>query len=146
MGFNNAKERRKFESEWIMLCEKYRKAGFSEEGINAMRAFDEDQFRQRRRFEEHNQPLPEVDFGENGSENRSSLFERFENLTVSFDENCFTGRYAWVETISDYSLASGLKRLPERDLELLTLAAIEGYSQREIARLWGCNYMPSGKE
>lgn len=139
MGFNNGRERRKFEDEWKILRERYREAGFSEDGIDAMRAFDEDAYRSRRRFEEHNQPLPAEDFIESGSVNRRTLFDKFETLTVSFDENSFPGRHAWADAVGDPALSSKLKRLKDDDLELLTLFAIEGYTQPEIARLLGCS-------
>ena len=119
MGFNNARERRKFEKAWKTLRKQYRDAGFSEEGINAMRAFDEDAYRGERRFYEHTCPLPE-------------------DIAVPFDESCLTGRHAWADAIDDPALAFGLKQLTRDDLELLTLFAFESYSQPEIARLLGC--------
>ena len=139
MGFNYAKERRSFENEWKKLREQYREAGFSEEGINAMRAFDEEAFRSRRRYENHSQELPTEDFGEDDSENRTSLFEKFGSLTVTFDEGDFGSRYAWVDTVSNPDLAAKLKMLKASDLELLTLIVIEGYSQIETARMLGCS-------
>ena len=140
MGFNYAKERRKFEDEWVKLRGQYRAAGFSEEGIAAMREFDEEMFRSQRRYDNHSQELPIEDFGEDDSENRTSLFGKFESLTASFDEGNFDGRYAWVETIDDPALASKLKLLKESDLELLTLMVVDGYGQREIARMLGFNH------
>ena len=140
MGFNNAKERRKFEDEWVKLRKQYREAGFSEESIAAMREYDEEAYRSNRRFEEHSQQMPSEDFGEDGDENRTSLFGKFGSFAVTFDENDFESRYAWVDTVNDPKLASGLKQLKESDLELLTLIAVDGYGQREIARLLGCNH------
>ncbi len=32
-----------------------------------------------------------------------------------------------------------LKRLPEDDLELLTLLIVDGYRQADVARLWNCS-------
>ena len=139
MGFNYGKERRQFEAEWVKLRLQYREAGFPEDKIDAMYAFDEEVFRQRRNYENRNQPLPLEDFGEDDSENRTSLFGRFESLAVSFDDCAFAGRFDWVDTISDATLVSRLKKLSQEDLELLTLFAIDGYSQPQIARLEGCN-------
>ncbi len=139
MGFNNGKERRKFEDEWRKLRQQYRDAGFSEQGINAMRAFDEDTYHSRRRFEEHTQPFPEEDFRVDGGGSKRSLFDKFTTLSASFDENSFTGRFAWVDAVDDPKLATGLKRLNRDDLELLTLYAIESRSQPEIARILGCS-------
>jgi DNA-directed RNA polymerase specialized sigma subunit len=139
VGFNYARERRKFENEWVKLREQYQTTGFSEENIMAMRAFDEEAFRSQRRYENHSQELPSEDFGEDGSENRTNLFGKFEGLSVSFDESSFGGRYAWVDEIGDPTLTHRLKQLKESDLELLTLFAIEGYGQPDIAHLLGCS-------
>lgn len=139
MGFNNAKERRNFENEWAKLREQYREAGFSEEGIAAMRAYDEEVYRSNRRFEEHSQKMPSESFDEDDDENRTSLFGKFGNLAVTFDEGNFEGRYSWVDSVSDPTLVSNLKLLNKSDLELLTLIVIEGYSQTETACLKGCS-------
>ena len=87
MGFNNGKERRKFEDAWKILRQQYRDAGFSEQGIDAMRAFDEDAYRSRRRFEEHTQQFPSEEFTDGTPQNWRSVFAKFENLSTSFDEN-----------------------------------------------------------
>jgi len=139
MGFNYAKERRNFEAGWNKLREKYRDANMTEETIQIMYEFDLDDFRKCRTQERHDQPLPIEDFGEDKTENRTSLFSKFSSLTVSFDESDFAGRYAWVDEINNTTLIYRLKRLNQNDLELLTLFAIEGYSQTEIARLQGCS-------
>lgn len=139
MGFNYAKERRKFEAAWVKLRKQYRAAGLPEKDIEAMYTFDRELFRQERRYELHNQPLPSEDFGEDDTENRTSLFGKFEQLSAPFDESDFADRYAWVDTIGDPALASRLKRLKASDLELLTMIAIEGYSQTETARILGCS-------
>lgn len=138
MGFNNAMERRRFENEWAKLRKQYREAGFSEEGIAAMREFDEETYLSNRRYAEHTQELP-VEIDEDDDEAGTSLFGKFPSLTVTFDESNFDSRYAWVDTVGDPALASRLKLLKKSDLELLTLYAIEGYSQPEIARMQDCS-------
>lgn len=138
MGFNNAKERRKFESEWVKLRKQYSEAGFSEEKIEMMHAFDEDTYRSNRRYGEHNRQMPVECFGED-DENRTNRFKKFNSFTVAFDESCFEGRYAWVDTIDDPMLAYKLKQLKESDLELLTLIVMEGRIQSEVAQLLGCS-------
>jgi len=139
MSFNNALEHRKFEREWKNLQEQYREAGFSEEGINAMRVFDEEAYRSNRRYAEHYQELPSEDIDEDDCESKTNLFIKFESLSVSFGENDFTSRYAWIDTVSDPKLASRLKALKGNDLELLTLIVVDGYSQPEIACALGCS-------
>ena len=139
MSFNNALNRRKFEEEWKKLRVQYREAGFSEESIQAMRAFDEEAYRSDRRYADHNQELPSEDFGDDDGESATILFSKFESLSVSFDESHFESRYAWVDTVSDQGLARRLKCLKEKDLELLTLIVVDGYRQPEISRLFGCS-------
>jgi DNA-directed RNA polymerase specialized sigma24 family protein len=139
MGFNYSRERRKFEAEWVKLRAEYREAGFPEDKIDAMYIFDEEAFRSQRRYQSHNQSLPFEDLGGDDREYRTSLFAKFEQLSVAFDESDFPGRYAWVDTIENETLVSRLKQLKQSDLELLTIIAIEGYSQAEVARLSGCS-------
>lgn len=138
MGFNYAKERRAFEAEWKKLRQQYREAEFPEDKIDLMYDFDDEAFRKRRGYVNHNQLLPPEDFGEDGV-HRTSLFGKFERLVVSPDEGAFANRSNWVDGISDPALTYRLKQLKQTDLELLTLFAIEGYNQTEIARLQGCS-------
>ena len=138
MGFNYAKERRKFEIEWKKLRQQYREAGFPEDKIDEMYNYDDEAFRKRRGYVNHNQLLPPEDFGEDG-EYRTSLFGRVERLAIASDEGAFANRSNWVDGISDPALTYRLKQLKQTDLELLTLFAIEEYSQSEIARLLGCS-------
>ena len=138
MGFNYAKERREFEAEWKKLRQQYREAGFLEDKIDLMYDFDDEAFRKRRGYVNHNQFLPPEDFGGDG-EQRTSLFGKFECLAAAPDEGAFTSRSNWVDGLSDPALTYRLKLLKQTDLELLTLFVIEGYSQTEIARLQGCS-------
>ena len=66
---------------------------------------------------------------------QSTLFKRFSSLSVTFDEEDFPDRYAWINAIEDAFLSAKLSKLSEQDLKLLTLYAIEGYTQAEIALL-----------
>ena len=43
------------------------------------------------------------------------------------------------ETIEDEELYRQLRTLSTADLELITLIAMEGYRQSEVARIWGCS-------
>ena len=133
MGFNNSKERNRFENKWKRLYKQYRDAGFSEEGIIAMRNFDEDIYRSNRRFEEHNQQFSVEDFSQDDFENEMSLYGNLEYRAITVDAGGFESRYAWVEMVSDPCIAFKLKMLKDSDLELLTLIIIEGYSQTDVA-------------
>lgn len=138
MGYNYAKEKRKFDKEWERLRLEYKAAGMPEQVIRALYDYDCQWFRSRRIYMNHNQELPEETIPRD-SENRSGLRHKFETMNSSFDESMFSGRFAWVETIEHSELVDKLKQLKAEDLELLTLLVIDGYSQTEIARMRGCS-------
>ena len=77
------------------------------------------QFREERTYREH-----------------TESFEITEYL--SKDNTEFHSRYWWIEEISDPNLAKKIKSLSQDDIELLTLYAILGYTQDEIAQTKGC--------
>ena len=138
MGFNYAREKRRFDADWLKLADEYRAAGFNEVGIQAMRDFDWDAFNQRRAYENRTQDLPSETIGDDGDE-CSTLFQKFSSLTTGFDESVFTGRYGWIDAIDNPVLAGKLINLSDSDKELLTLLAFEGYTQSEIAKIQGCS-------
>ena len=135
MGFNYAKEKTQFEAAWEKLQKEYEDAGMAPEDIQSMRAYDWEMFLSRRNYENHTQSLPDTYFSD--EDEQSSLLRKFSLLTISFDENDFPGRYAWIDTVSSAGLSSKLKALSATDLELLTLYAIDGRTQTEIASLLG---------
>lgn len=139
MGFNYSREKFIFDKEWEKLREQYKKAGMSDEAVQELYDFDWSWFRMRRNYENRVQAMPEEEIEEQNAETRSNLFQRFTSLSTSFDEVEFSGRYAWLDTISDDALFEKLKYLSDDELELLTLLAIEGYTQREIARKMRCS-------
>lgn len=139
MGFNYGREKLIFDKEWKKLREQYKKAGMSEEAIQEIYDFDWCWFRIRRNYENRVQAMPEEKIDEKNIETRSNLFQRFTSLSTNLDEGDFSGRYAWIDTISDNALSKRLRDLSDDELELLTLIAIEGYTQREIARKMHCS-------
>lgn len=139
MGFNYSKEKFIFDREWKKLREQYIKEGMSEETIQEFYDFDWGWFRARRNYENRVQALPDDEIDEQRTETRSNLFRKFASLSIDFDETEPSGRYAWIDTISDDVISKRLKGLNEDELELLTLLAIEGYTQREIARKMHCS-------
>ena len=120
MGFNYSKEKRIFDKEWERLSEQYKKAGMNEEAIQELYDFDWSWFRMRRNYENRVQAMPEEEIDEQNAETRSNLFQRFTSLYTSFDEMEFSGRYAWIDTISDDALSRKLRDLCDDELELLT--------------------------
>jgi DNA-directed RNA polymerase specialized sigma24 family protein len=138
MGFYYAAERKRFEQEWDKLRKEYMTAGMPAEAIQVLYDFDLDFFRSQRIYETHTQPVPSEYIGEDESE-LSTLFRKFENCVVCFDEADFFDRYAWIDTIEDPQLLSLLRQLKNHDLELLTFLVLEGHSQCELAEKWGCS-------
>ena len=134
MGFYYASEKRKFDREWERLSKEYAEAGMSESAIAEMRAFDWKWFCSRRVYALHNQRLPETEYAD--GDGSSALFRRYSSLSVQPDM-AMTGRYGWVDDISDERLFERLRKLKEADIELLTLIWFEGYTQTDVARMWG---------
>lgn len=139
MGFNYAREKREFMKEWARLRCEYQAAGMSEETIKKLYSFDWEWFCSRRSFANHSQELPVEHIDEDSEQSQSNLINKFDTMRTEFDESTFDGRFAWVDTIEDAVLVDKLKRLSAEDLELLTLIAMDGYQQAELARLRGCS-------
>ena len=138
MGFNYAKEKNRFEANWKKLQKKYEDVGMLPEAINAMHTYDWEAFLAHRIYSSHTQALPACLSGVT-EDDRSTLFQKYPSLSVSFDIDDFSGRYSWIETISDAHLTARLKSLSSEDLEVLTILIIEGYDQEELARRWRCS-------
>ena len=139
MGFNYAKEKKKFDLEWEILQKEYADAGMVPSAIEAMHSYDWGMFLSRRTYENHTQDLPDTYLSGDLEGQQSNLFKKFTSLSAVFDEKDFQGRYAWIDTIEDAGLLKKLSRLSKQDLELLTLYAIEGCTQTEIALLLHLN-------
>lgn len=135
MAFYYAKEKREFDREWEQLRREYEAAGMSEQDIQALYDFDWQWFCRRRRFINHTQSLPAETIDGEDKRTQSSLNRKFTLFSIPFDESQLGGRYGWVEQIEDTQLLDKLRKLSIDDLELLTLIAIEGYSQSELARM-----------
>lgn len=137
MGFHYFYEKCKFELEWEQLEQEYAAAGMEETAISLMKLFDWQWFCSRRVYENHVQDFPSEAMSDETA--NSILLQKFAALSVSFDLEDLNGRYDWIETIEDRKLYQNLCSLTYADLELLTLIVIDGYTQAEIARLYGCS-------
>lgn len=134
MGFNYAAEKKRFDREWDRLRREYTEAGMEAWFIQLMYEFDMDVFRSQRTYETHTQPIPDE-----CDPVQHALFRKYVSSISTFDEECLASRYAWIDTIDDQRLAHQLSKLSDGDLELLTLYAIEGFSQSEIAEKMLCS-------
>ena len=101
-----------------------------------MRNFDWELFCADRVWANHSQSLPDTYLLD---DRHSTLFQEYGTLSTTFDESDFIGRYAWIEAVADPDLATKLKKLSNRDLELLTYVVIEGHSQIELSHKWSCS-------
>ena len=121
MEWNDAKERQKFKGEWKELIRVYRRAGMSEADIQSMYEFDLRFFRQRRNYCMHNESKEEME------EKRNPVY--LEALSVEDSDT-----YSWIQKLDDKKLHEAILSLKKEDLEILTLWAIEGYKETEIAK------------
>ena len=138
MGFNYASERKKFEQKCSKLRKEYEEAGMNKEAIDLLYQFDLEMFRSERIYARHTQALSSEYINDSESE-RSTIFRKFVNDTVTFDEADFHGRYAWVDMIENQRLAHLLQQLTDKDLELLTFLVLDEHTQRELAQKWRCS-------
>lgn len=134
MGFNYAAKKIRFDREWEKLRREYEAAGMEAWAIQLMYEFDLEVFRSQRTYENRTQPIPDE-----RDPAQYALFRRYVDKISAFDKECLTSRYAWIDTIENQRLAHQLLQLSEEDLELLTLYAIEGFSQSEIAEKMLCS-------
>lgn len=134
MGFNYRTEKKKFDAQWEQLWAEYRAAGMDELSIAEMYAYDLSVFNQRRIIARREQPFTADISGEH--EDESTLFCKFmDQLSCQDCYSYGTQRFAWIEQIRDETLYERILALPEQDKELLTMLAIDGYTQAEIAKI-----------
>ena len=139
MEFNVAKERLKFFEEQDRLAREYRKAGMTEEQIKVMFDYDYEAFKKERVFCEHNIPIVLKGFGGKDTQmDESDLvylnMEKFMAKTDTYDP---ADKYGWVEKVQDAKLYEALKNFSEKEIELMALYFIEGYTLQEIAEIRG---------
>lgn len=67
------------------------------------------------------------------------VLKKFSSALSVCDKYSFQSdpRFAWVDEMENDELYRKIISLPERDIDLLTLIAFEGYSQREVAEIRG---------
>ena len=73
MGFNYAKERRKFEAEWRQLRKEYKDAGMDEYAIEQLYLFDLKAFCAGRVYAIHTQQMPDMYIAENLADHSNLL-------------------------------------------------------------------------
>ena len=137
MGLNYAAARKALDKKWESLRIEYEKVGMSQESINKIYRFDLDVLNSDRRYVNHIQTSVCSDKGCTEIDDRQSvLLDKLFDATAIYDDDSNEhSRYWWVEEINNPVLAKKIKNLPIDDLELLTLFAIDGFRQAEIAKM-----------
>ena len=104
-----------------------------------MYEFDLAVFRSKRTYANRTQRLPDILHPDANERERSRLLQKYEVLTESFEEKVINRGQSWLDTLEDPRLVKGLKQLSQDELELLMWLVQLEYSQRELARLFGCS-------
>lgn len=120
MAYNHAGEEKKFENEWKKKEKQYRELGMTEEQINAIREFDEQEFRSERVYLEKKVPLAEVD------EFRQTTIDEF--VIDNIEEN-------WYEYITDSEKRKMLRNVPANMRRAFYLNKVLEMTQQEISSI-----------
>jgi hypothetical protein len=128
LSWHNGSEFRKLKAGLARMAEEYRAAGMTEEQIAEIAAFDLEVLRSDRRFYRHTQALCP-----GGWEAEDAPEPGYDGTDAPL-----SGRLDWLEEIEDPVLLEALRELNPEMLELVTLWAIDGMGQAEIARRLGC--------
>ena len=120
MSYNHGAAKRKFETEWKQKEKQYRELGMTEEQINAIREFDEQEFRSERVYLEKKVPLAEAD--------------EFRQITIdesdidNIEEN-------WYEYITDSEKKKAVRNVPANMRKVFYLNKVMRMSQQEISSI-----------
>lgn len=137
MAWNNGLERKKFEAQQKRLEIMYRAVGMTEEQIHEMYQYDLERFNSERAYFSHNQQFPESALDDD-DESVSPLNKKcIDILSEKSERLSSNSRYWWLEDIENPSIESAIQKLGKQDIEVITLVVFEGYSQSEVAEMWG---------
>ena len=89
--------------------------------------------------DEPTQPFTDDDCAEGNAqgESMSTLLQKFQSELSVIDSHNFqtNPRFSWIDEIENDELYMKVLALPEKDKELLTMIAFEGFTQREVAEI-----------
>ena len=135
MSFNNGNERRKLNAKWEHLRVQYREAGMSEDAIQAMYEFDLGVLNSERAYITNT--LTVSDTTDDSTATETSDFNQYEKaITVTDTYHETKTRFAWVGEVQNERLHTGLEKLSDEDLKLLTLYAVSGFNEHEISKVF----------
>ena len=130
MGFNYAREKRKFDEKWKKLEEWYRKSGMSEDAIREMHKYDWSEFNSTRKFYRRGDDDVEVE----------SIAEE----DVDAIDKTFSGER--IELLDTSDLVRKVRKLPADYIEIIDLMVRENLTQEEVARRMHCSQQNIAKK
>ena len=120
MSYNHGLAKKEFEKEWQKKEIQYKALGMTEKQINAIREFDEQEFRAERVYLEKKVPLAEAD------EFRQTTIDEF--VIDNIEEN-------WYEYITDIEKRKALRKVPASMRRAFYLNKIMKMSQQEVSSI-----------
>ena len=130
MGFNYAREKRKFDREWNEKERWYRKSGMSEDAIREMYKYDWSEFNSTRKFYRH---------GDDNVNVESIVEEDGDSIDKTFSEE-------WIELLETPNLVRRVRKLPADYIEIIDLMVRENLTQKEVAGRMHCSQQNIAKK
>ena len=130
MGFNYAREKRKFDEKWKKLEVWYRESGMSEDAIREMYEYDWSEFNSTRKFYRH---------GDDNVNVESIVEEDGDSIDKTFSEE-------WIELLETPNLVRKVRKLPVDYIEIIDLMVRENLTQEEVARRMHCSQQNIAKK
>ena len=130
MGFNYAREKRKFNREWNEKERWCRESGMSEDAILEMYEYDWREFNSTRKFYRH---------GDDNVNVESIAEEDVDVIDKAFPEE-------WMELLDTPNLVRNVRKLPADYIEIIDLMVRENLTQEEVARRMHCSQQNIAKK
>ena len=130
MGFNYAREKRKFNKEWNEKERWYRESGMSEDTIREMYEYDWREFNSTRKF---------YRYGDDDVDVESIAEDDGGSIDKSFSEE-------WIELLDTPDLVWKVRKLPADYIEIIDLMVRENMTQEEVAGRMNCSQQNIAKK
>ena len=130
MKFNYEHEKRVFEKDWMYIEKHCLEVGITSEKLEKVKAAEWEVFKRERSYRKFTVHLPEEEYMDGSHPLEVKCPEKFCREDTYFQ----TGRYDWVENISNTELLDKVKCLTLKQLDLLTQYVFEERNQAEIAK------------
>ena len=140
MTFSKAHEYAKFRKNQEVLKKEYVDAGMTEEQIEDIQEFDQNQFARDVAYSKHTHGCSIDGLTD---EEQAKMYDKFkkkymEALSVEMDMQD-ASRYWWLEEIGNPQIAGHIKDLSAQEIEFLTMLVVDGFPQKEIAKRMNCS-------